>query len=126
MKKVCESCEFCQHIMLIFSPMYLVVHGVLTRDVFSLSVASECPVSQMKAQSHYLSLLTSIFIFIFVTSASVLVFLMALLSNILLFLCTSFVMDVNRLPFRFFLLLLYDSMQEHMVRKLSQIPGMPV
>jgi hypothetical protein len=35
MNKVGESCEFCQHIMLIFSPTYLlVVHGVPTRDAF--------------------------------------------------------------------------------------------
>jgi hypothetical protein len=43
-----------------------------------------------------------------------------------LFLCNSFVMDVSRLACCCFSSSLYTSTQEHTVRKLLQLPGMPV
>ena len=75
--------------MLFFvAPTYLVVHAAPTSDDFSFFVAWHHLVSQMKAQSHYLSLHTSIlFIFILATSVSYVVFLVALLSNILCLFC---------------------------------------
>ena len=61
--------------------MYLLVHAVLTSNLFSVFVPQDCLVSQMKAVSPHIFLLTSIYIFIIGSIASLVVFAMALFSN---------------------------------------------
>jgi hypothetical protein len=91
LNEVGVSCDSCQHIVLGFSPTYLVVHGVPTRDVFPCFVSRESLVSELLVPSHYLFLLTSIFAIIFGTSASVVVLPITLLLNMVLFLlCATF------------------------------------
>ena len=61
---------------------YLLVHAVPTSNSFPVFVPQDCLVSQMKAASPHLFLLTSIYIFIIGRIASlVVVFAMALFSN---------------------------------------------
>ena len=61
---------------------YLLVHAVPTSNSFPVFVPQDCLVSQMKAVSPHLFLLTSIYIFIIGRIASlVVVFAMALFSN---------------------------------------------
>ena len=88
---------------------------------FSILNASECFVSQMKAPHHSLMLLTLIFAIIFVTSASVGAFPMALLPNMLCrfvhFVCD---MDLSRLACCCFSSSVYYATKEHTVHKLLQ------